>query len=138
MNTAMARRPVVARDMRTAACPYCEREITVAREAISVPCAVCNRRIELEDLLVAENISRDLMTGASVLVRAEATVAGNIHAGEILIHGTVRGNVKAAGRVTLTRGARVIGDIRARHLVLEDGASVMGRLDIGLRHNPRR
>jgi len=138
ISMAMVRRHAVDRGMRTASCPYCGREVTVAQEAISVPCAVCNRRIELEDLLVTENISRDLMTGASVHVRAEATVSGRIHADAIIVHGTVRGNLRAAGRVELKRGARVIGDIRARHLVLEEGASVTGRMDIGLHHNRRR
>lgn len=126
------------RGMRTAWCPYCWKEVTVAQEAISVPCAACNRRIELEDLLVTENIGRNMMTGASVLVRAEATVTGNIHAGEIIVHGTVRGDLRAAGRVAVMRGARVIGGIRARRLVLEDGASVTGRLEIGPPHNRRR
>ncbi|MCU0612118.1 MAG: polymer-forming cytoskeletal protein [Candidatus Eisenbacteria bacterium] len=138
IGLALGRRQAVDRLVRTAACPYCGKEVTVAREAISVPCAACNRRIELEDLLVAENIGRDLMTGASVLVRAEAVVSGNICAGEIIVHGTVRGNLWSAGRVELARGARVNGDIRARHLVLEEGASVSGRLEIGLPPRRRR
>ncbi|MBN1425649.1 polymer-forming cytoskeletal protein [Candidatus Fermentibacteria bacterium] len=134
----MSRPPAADRAMRTVACPYCGRETSVAREAISVPCAACNRRIELEDLQVTENIGRDLMTGASVLIRKEATVFGSIHAGEIIVHGMIRGDLWSSGRVLLSPSARVIGDIRAWSLVLEDGASVTGRLDIGTRHKPRR
>lgn len=138
LGMAMSRRPAADRGTRTVACPYCGRETSVASEAISVPCGACNRRIELEDLLVTENIGRDLRTGASVLVRAEAVVFGSIHAGEIIVHGTIRGNLSSSGLVVLSPTARVIGNIRARSLVLQDGASVTGLLDIGTRHNRGR
>ncbi len=124
----------VARGLRTVACPFCFREFSVPLEAISVPCASCNRRIELEDLLVTEHITRDLMTGSSVLVRATASVTGNIHAGEIVVHGIVRGNLRSAGRIVITRGARVFGDLRARALLLEEGAVIQGRMEIGPPH----
>jgi hypothetical protein len=116
---------------RTACCPYCGNTIVVAREAVSVPCGKCNRRVELEDLEVFENISRDLMTGASVLVRGEATVKGNIHAGEIIVFGVVEGNLKASVRVKLESGAMVQGRIEAPSIHFSNGAVVHGDLNIG-------
>jgi len=102
----------------------------VAREAVSVPCGKCNHRVELEDLEVFENISRDLMSGSSVLVRAEATVTGNIHAGEIVVSGVVKGNLKASLRVKLEGTARVFGIIEAPSIDLENGATVQGDMRI--------
>jgi predicted acyltransferase (DUF342 family)/ribosomal protein S27AE len=115
---------------RTASCPYCGNTIAVAREAVSVPCGKCNRRVELEDLEVFENISRALMTGASVFVRGEATVTGDIHAGEIVVSGVVRGNLKAFVRVKLESTAKVFGMIEAPSIDLENGATVQGDLKI--------
>lgn len=116
--------------LRTASCPYCGNSLAVAREAVSVSCGKCNHRVELEDLEVFENISRDLMTGASVLVRAEATVKGNIHAGEIVVCGVVKGDLKASLRIRLESTATVNGTIEAPSIDLATGATVYGDLKI--------
>jgi cytoskeletal protein CcmA (bactofilin family) len=93
--------------------------------------------VELEDLEVFENISRDLMTGASVLVRSEATVKGNIHAAEIVVSGIVNGNLKASLRVKLESTARVSGTIEAPSIELANGATVRGDLKIGPKQTER-
>ncbi len=115
---------------RTIACPYCGKELAIVPEAVSIPCSKCSRRVELEDLEVVEKISRDLMTGASVLVRVGAMVKGNIHAAEITILGSVQGNLKASRLIHLAATARVNGAIEAPRLEMEEGALVVGRLTI--------
>lgn len=121
-----------AKGIRTVSCPYCWRETQAAWEAISIPCAHCNRRIELGDLMVTQNITRDVMTGGRVMVRPDCTVTGNIHASEIIVCGTVVGQLRAAGRVEVRRGAKVVGGIQARSLVMEEGCLLRGDLRIGV------
>ncbi len=114
----------------TVACPYCGRELPIVPEAVSIPCSKCSQRVDLEDLEVVENISRDLMTGASVWVRPGATVKGNIHAAEISVMGHVRGNLKASRLITLSSSARILGDISSPILEMEEGAHVVGKVAI--------
>jgi predicted acyltransferase (DUF342 family) len=117
-----------ARD--TVACPYCGKELRFVPEAVSIPCSKCSRRVDLEDLEVVENISRDLMTGASVHIRKDTTVTGNVHAARIVVLGTVKGNIHASRIVRLHRTARIFGDIKAPRLELEEGARVVGRMTV--------
>jgi len=114
----------------TVACPYCGKELRIVPEAVSIPCNRCSRRVDLEDLEVVENISRDLMTGASVHIRKDSTVTGNVHAAQITVLGTVKGNIHASRVVRLSHTARVFGDIRTPRLELEEGARVVGRMTV--------
>ena len=122
----------------TVACPYCGRELPIVPEAVSIPCSKCSQRVDLEDLEVVENISRDLMTGASVWVRAGATVHGNIHAAEISVMGHVKGNLKAFRIITLSSSARIIGDISSPILEMEEGAQVVGKVSISRKTSARK
>jgi len=137
MSLGIGRRRRTRSRSREVSCPFCGRDLEVAKEAVSFPCSRCNRRVELEDLEVFENISRDLMTGGSVLVRPEATVHGNIHASVITIMGVVHGNLVASVKIGLTRGARIVGDIVAPTIDMRDGAKITGSLKIKPKPKPR-
>ena len=138
MTLGIGRRRRARLGSKAITCPYCGKALRAAHEAVSIQCGRCNNRVELEDLEVFENISRDLMTGASVLVRGEATVHGNIHAAEVIVCGLVKGNIKATMRARLTRGARIVGNIEAPVIDVEDGAKVTGRLEIKPNTSSRR
>src|SRR6266852_1054991 len=47
------------------------------------------------------------------------------------LSGAVVGNVDAAESVELTKEGRMIGDIRSPRVILVDGASLRGRIDMG-------
>lgn len=56
------------------------------------------------------------------------TVNGNVDAGLIICSGTVKGDMTAAIRVKLERGAFVRGDIKAPSVIRSEGASHNGKL----------
>lgn len=64
---------------------------------------------------------QDLTIGETGLVQADA-IAGK----DMVISGEVNGNVKCGGRLRLTATARLTGNIRARTLVVDDGAVFNG------------
>jgi cytoskeletal protein CcmA (bactofilin family) len=51
-------------------------------------------------------------------------VTGSIHCGELEVHGRLRGNLMATGRVILHPGSHFEGEIRATRLVVHPGAIV--------------
>ena len=57
-------------------------------------------------------------------------VQANINAKEIVIQGSVKGNVKAVDRVEIRKSGSLIGDVVAARVVIEDGASIKGSVDI--------
>lgn len=64
---------------------------------------------------------QDLTIGESGVVNADA-IAGK----DMVIAGEINGNVKCGGRLRLTPTGRLTGNIRARTIVLEEGAQFNG------------
>lgn len=57
-------------------------------------------------------------------------VQASIKAREIVILGTVHGNVEAADKIDIRKDARLVGDIKTARIVIEDGAYFKGSIDI--------
>lgn len=57
-------------------------------------------------------------------------VVATIKAREIVVLGTVHGNVEAREKIDIRKEAKVIGDIRTARIVIEDGAYFKGSIDI--------
>jgi len=66
-----------------------------------------------------------LVVGESGKVDGDATVANAI------IGGRMYGNVFASGKIELQRGSQLLGDIKTRGLVIEDGVVFQGNCQMG-------
>jgi cytoskeletal protein CcmA (bactofilin family) len=85
-----------------------------------------------EDLLIQGRVegSVDLKEQA-VTVGREGTVKANISGRMVTVEGEVEGDLTALEQVILRSSARVQGDITAPRVVLEDGATFRGGIDMG-------
>lgn len=85
-----------------------------------------------EDLIIQGQVdgSVDLKQHA-VTVGGEGRVKANISARIVTVEGLVEGDLKAKEQVILRSSARVQGDLTAPRVVLEDGASFRGLVDMG-------
>ena len=61
---------------------------------------------------------------------------GDIDAVEILVAGTVYGNLRAQERIQLTETGRVLGDIFTKTLVIDEGASFKGQCTMDVKEDP--
>ena len=57
-------------------------------------------------------------------------VQANVKAREIVIIGTIHGNVEASEKLEIRKEAKLVGDIRTARIVIEDGAYFKGSIDI--------
>ena len=57
-------------------------------------------------------------------------VQANVNAKEVILHGTLKGNVRAADRVDIRKTGALVGDVVAARVAIEDGASFKGSIDI--------
>lgn len=57
-------------------------------------------------------------------------VQANLKAKEIVVIGTIHGNVEASDKIEIRKEARLIGDIRTQRIQIEDGAYFKGSIDI--------
>lgn len=66
-----------------------------------------------------------LVVGETGKVEGDATVANAV------IGGKMYGNVFASGKIELQRGSQLLGDIKTRGLVIEDGVVFQGNCQMG-------
>jgi cytoskeletal protein CcmA (bactofilin family) len=84
-----------------------------------------------EDLIVDGRVEGTISLSESRLtIGANANVAADLSARDVLILGQVQGNVVATGRVELRAGCVVEGDLRALRLAVEDNAVFRGKVDL--------
>ncbi|MBI4467101.1 MAG: polymer-forming cytoskeletal protein [Acidobacteria bacterium] len=67
---------------------------------------------------------------SSLTVGPQGRVQADIRAREIVIEGSVRGNLRAADRLQISKSGNVVGDLVAARIVIEDGAYFKGSIDI--------
>jgi cytoskeletal protein CcmA (bactofilin family) len=66
----------------------------------------------------------------ALTVGPNAHVIADINARDIVVHGSIQGNLNASGRVELRQTATVLGDIMAARLSIEDNANLKGRVEL--------
>ena len=57
-------------------------------------------------------------------------VQANVNAKQVVLHGSLKGNVRASDRVDIRKTGSLIGDVVAARVMIEDGASIKGSVDI--------
>jgi len=55
-----------------------------------------------------------------------------VKAREIVVLGSVHGNVEASDKIDIRKDARLVGDIKTARIVIEDGAYFKGSIDIAI------
>jgi cytoskeletal protein CcmA (bactofilin family) len=92
-----------------------------------------------EDLLIQGQVEGSVELDLhSVTVGRDGRVKANITARVVTVEGNVEGDLLAEEQIILRSSARVMGDITAPRVVLEDGASFKGLVDMGERPDASR
>jgi len=58
------------------------------------------------------------------------TVHASVKAREVVVLGSVQGNVEATDKLEIRKDAKLIGDIKTARIIIEDGAYFKGSIDI--------
>ena len=84
-----------------------------------------------QDLRIDGNVDGTIEVGDhSLVIGKGAAIKAGLVARSILISGAVVGDVIATERVDLKAGGSVLGDVTSPRLVIEDGATVNGAVDV--------
>ncbi|MCP3145284.1 bactofilin BacP, partial [Pyxidicoccus xibeiensis] len=84
-----------------------------------------------EDLTVRGRVEGELTLSRTLIVEPSGVVKANVAVKNAIVSGVVVGNINATESVELTREGRMVGDIRAPRVIIVDGASFRGRVDMG-------
>lgn len=112
-------------------CCHCRGMMRVSARAMSVFCPHCQKRATLEDLRVAgTHPGKFLATCGDILVERTSILNLEIVAKNVVIHGRVCGAVSAQESVMVGPTGRVIGDVRAPKIVVQDGGVIQGQCEV--------
>ena len=88
--------------------------------------------VSTEDLVIDGQVEGTIELGDhSLTIGSGAAVVADLVAKNITISGTVKGDVVGSAKVELKSSAKVEGDINAPKFVMEEGATLTGKVDTG-------
>ena len=92
-----------------------------------------------EDLLVEGRFKGEIqLPGHQVTIGSQGQVEGEVRASSIIVEGEVRGNLTAAQQVLVRASGKVLGDIRAPRVALDQGCRFKGAIDMEPKSAERR
>ena len=65
-----------------------------------------------------------------LIVGPNGKVEANVTAREIVVHGTLNGNVHASEKIEIRKTGSLLGDLTTARIIIEDGAYFKGSIDI--------
>jgi cytoskeletal protein CcmA (bactofilin family) len=84
-----------------------------------------------EDLLIDGSVEGLIQLDERKLtVGATAKVTADIIAREVVVYGTVKGNLRAKDRIEIKKDGSVNGDLTTSRIMIEDGAYFKGSIEI--------
>ncbi len=79
-------------------------------------------------LTVDGRVEGYLVLSGDLIVSQGGTVRADVQARRVTLHGAIHGDVTATESVSLLRGSRLVGNVSAPDVRIEDGASFCGRV----------
>jgi cytoskeletal protein CcmA (bactofilin family) len=100
------------------------------RTVIAGPTRVEGRVLGSGEILVEGMIKGTIDSDGKVRVNERGRVEADVHARLVAVAGTVTGNITADDRIILEPTAQVDGNITAPRILIEDGATFKGQVNM--------
>ena len=113
------------------------------------PCVI-GQQIEIrgsvtgaEDLVVQGRVEGTISLKRHLTIEPTGVVEADVEVNDLTVQGEMRGDIAAAQSVSINANAKVVGNIRAPRVILEDGARFRGSVDMEVKlpeglHAPRK
>ena len=102
-------------------------QLATVGKSVSIKGEVSGR----EDLFLDGRLEGSIqLSESSLTIGPNGNVRANISAKDVIIAGTLEGNIAAGGRTQIRKTAVVNGDVRTRRIAIEEGAYFKGKLEI--------
>ena len=82
------------------------------------------------DLVIDGQIEGEITGEGMLTVGSNAQVHGEIKTRSVIVHGLVHGNITVEDRCELRGRAQLTGDLKAARLVMDEGATFVGKLEV--------
>jgi hypothetical protein len=119
---------------RVIQCPNCCGAQEVGASAQSVVCRHCNSTIKVTDQKITQysaTVSIETCGSVTIEKKGALVVQKRVVASNLMLKGSLKGNTIVHDSAHIAAGAQLVGELKARTLEVEDGASLKGYLEIG-------
>jgi cytoskeletal protein CcmA (bactofilin family) len=83
------------------------------------------------DLYVDGNVEGPIqLADGRLTVGASGAITADVVAREVIIYGSVKGNLRARDRIEIKKEGSVVGDLLTARIIIEDGAQFKGSIEI--------
>ena len=83
-----------------------------------------------EDLIVRGRIEAEISSSKALLVENSGVIKANVKVKSCRLSGVLVGNITAEERVEIMPDGRMVGDLTAPKIIINDGAAFRGRIDM--------
>jgi cytoskeletal protein CcmA (bactofilin family) len=83
-----------------------------------------------EELMVDGEVEGVVESGSLLTIGRNGKVRANIRAREVVIFGSVKGNIEALEKLAIREQGSLVGDIKTAGISIDDGAYFKGSIDI--------
>jgi len=106
---------------------------------VEMPNTIIGKGITLESALLTGKESvriegvylGDVDLDGSLILGDTGVIEGFVRAKYVIIAGQMRGNIECSSTVHITSTARITGDIKSQSIIVDDGAQLNGRSQVG-------
>ncbi len=84
-----------------------------------------------ESLVIFGAVRGRIQVKDAVTVTQTGRVEADVESASVEVAGTIQGNVAASDKVEIKAGGRLVGDIKAPRILIADGASFKGNINMG-------
>src|SRR5579863_5368713 len=92
-----------------------------------------------EDLTIDGEVEGTIeMQEHRLTIGQNGKVVASVKAREVVVLGTLHGNVETSDRIDIRKDAKLVGDLKTARIVIEDGAYFKGNIDILRADAPRQ
>jgi cytoskeletal protein CcmA (bactofilin family) len=85
------------------------------------------------DVVVQGQIEGTVSLEDQLTIERAGRVLADVQLENLTVHGEMSGDIRAADRVFISSGAKVVGDIKAPRVVIQDGARFKGSIEMDVK-----
>jgi cytoskeletal protein CcmA (bactofilin family) len=95
------------------------------------PTIIIRGRLKVdENLTVKGRIEAELSSSKAIIIENSGIVKADVRVHSAKVSGVLVGNVTAEEKIEIAPDGRVVGDLRAPRIVINDGAAFRGKIDM--------
>jgi cytoskeletal protein CcmA (bactofilin family) len=114
------------------------RELEARGAVIGKAVKIVGQIFSKEDLFVDGDVEGTIeLLEHRLTVGPNGKVHASVRARDVVVLGTIQGNVEASDRIEIKKDAHLVGDIKTARIVIEDGAYFKGSIDIVKAEQPK-